>query len=98
MKGPIVITGAGRGIGAATARLVAQQGHAVCVNYRANRAAAEADLHASGGEPGRVDRVRAQVPMQRGGTPTEVAHAIWSLLAPEASYITGALLDVAGGR
>ena len=59
MKGPIVITGAGRGIGAATA---------------------------------------AQVPMQRGGTPTEVAHAIWSLLAPEASYITGALLDVAGGR
>jgi NAD(P)-dependent dehydrogenase (short-subunit alcohol dehydrogenase family) len=55
------------------------------------------ELHASGGEPGRVDRVKARVPMQRGGEPQEVAHAILWLLSPEASYTSGAILDVAGG-
>lgn len=56
------------------------------------------DMHASGGEPGRVDRVKASVPMQRGGYPDEVGRAILWLLSDEASYSTGALLDVAGGR
>jgi NAD(P)-dependent dehydrogenase (short-subunit alcohol dehydrogenase family) len=56
------------------------------------------DIHASGGEPNRVERVRKAVPMQRGGTAEEVAHAILWLLSEEASYCTGALLDVAGGR
>ena len=54
-------------------------------------------LHAKGGEPGRVDRVKSLVPMQRGGQPEEVACAILWLLSPEASYITGTIVDVSGG-
>jgi NAD(P)-dependent dehydrogenase (short-subunit alcohol dehydrogenase family) len=56
------------------------------------------DLHAAGGEPGRVDRVKSAVPMQRGGTADEVARAILWLLSDEASYSTGAFIDVSGGR
>ena len=56
------------------------------------------DIHASGGEPGRVDRVKAAVPMKRGGTPDEVARAILWLLSDDASYTTGSILDVSGGR
>ncbi len=56
------------------------------------------DIHASGGEPGRVDRIKASVPMQRGGTAEEVARAILWLLSDEASYTTAAFIDVSGGR
>jgi NAD(P)-dependent dehydrogenase (short-subunit alcohol dehydrogenase family) len=56
------------------------------------------DIHASGGEPNRIDRVKGAVPMQRGGQAEEVASAIVWLLSDEASFTTGALLDVAGGR
>jgi NAD(P)-dependent dehydrogenase (short-subunit alcohol dehydrogenase family) len=56
------------------------------------------DIHARGGEPGRVDRIRDSVPMKRGGHPEEVANAILWLLADEASYTTGAFIDVTGGR
>ncbi len=56
------------------------------------------DIHASGGEPNRVDRVKAFVPMRRGGTVDEVAAAILWLLSDEASFTTGAFVDVAGGR
>jgi len=56
------------------------------------------ELHASGGEPNRIERVKDQVPMKRGGTADEVARAILWLLSDEASYVTGSLLDVAGGK
>lgn len=56
------------------------------------------DIHAMGGEPGRVDRLKNSVPMQRGGQPEEVAKAILWLLSDDASYSTGTLLDVSGGR
>lgn len=56
------------------------------------------EIHASGGEPGRVDRLKDAIPMKRGGEVDEVAHAICWLLSDEASYTTGAILDVTGGR
>ena len=56
------------------------------------------EMHASGGEPNRVDRVKAFVPMKRGGTAEEVARAILWLLSDEASFTTGAFIDVTGGK
>ncbi len=55
-------------------------------------------IHADGGEPGRVDRLAAGVPLGRGGDAAEVAEAIVWLLSDASSYVSGALLDVAGGR
>ncbi|QSX38809.1 glucose 1-dehydrogenase [Shewanella sedimentimangrovi] len=56
------------------------------------------DMHADGGEPGRVERLAAQIPLKRGGQPLEVANAILWLLSDEASYVTGSFIDLAGGR
>ncbi|MGE5834440.1 MAG: SDR family oxidoreductase [Acidobacteriota bacterium] len=56
------------------------------------------EMHASGGEPNRVDRVKEFVPLKRGGTANEVAQAIVWLLSGDASYTTGAFIDVTGGR
>lgn len=56
------------------------------------------EIHASGGEPDRIERVKGSVPMQRGGQAIEVAQAILWLLSEEASYTTGSFIDVAGGR
>lgn len=56
------------------------------------------EMHASGGEPNRVERVKAFVPMRRGGTADEVAQAILWLLSDEASYTTGGFIDIAGGK
>ena len=56
------------------------------------------DIHASAGEAERVDRMKQGVPMQRGGEAIEVARAVMWLLSDEASYVTGSLLDVSGGR
>lgn len=55
-------------------------------------------IHAAGGEPGRIERLRPTIPMQRGGTPEEVAAAILWLASEEASYVTGSFIDLAGGR
>jgi NAD(P)-dependent dehydrogenase (short-subunit alcohol dehydrogenase family) len=55
-------------------------------------------IHAAGGEPNRIERLRDSIPMKRGGEPEEVARAILWLLSDEASYSTGAILDVTGGR
>jgi len=56
------------------------------------------DIHASGGEPGRVERLKDAVPLKRGGQPEEVARAILWLASDEASYVTGSFIDVSGGR
>jgi len=56
------------------------------------------DIHATYGDAGRVERLSGSLPMKRGGEPREVAAAIVWLLGDEASYVTGALLDVSGGR
>ena len=56
------------------------------------------EMHASGGEPNRVERVKSLVPMKRGGTADEVAKAILWLLSDEASFTTGSFIDVTGGK
>lgn len=56
------------------------------------------EIHAKAGEPGRIERVREHIPMKRPGQPEEVAATILWLLSDEASYVTGAIYDVTGGR
>jgi NAD(P)-dependent dehydrogenase (short-subunit alcohol dehydrogenase family) len=56
------------------------------------------EIHASGGDPGRVERLQPNIPVQRAGEPEEVARAILWLSSSEASYCTGTILDVTGGR
>ena len=58
----------------------------------------DTEIHASGGEPGRVHRLAPMVPLKRPGEAREVADAIVWLLGDESSYVSGALVDVSGGR
>ena len=56
------------------------------------------DMHAAGGEPGRVDRLKDLLPLKRGGQPSEVAAAIAWLVSDQSSYSTGSFIEVTGGR
>lgn len=58
----------------------------------------DTEMHAAAGDPGRPDRMRPTIPMQRSGTVEEVAEAVTWLLSPSASYTTGTILAVSGGR
>ncbi len=58
----------------------------------------DTDIHASGGQPDRAKRTAPQIPMGRPGQPEEIARAIVWLCSDQASYVTGAILDVSGGR
>ena len=58
----------------------------------------ETGLHAASGEPGRLQRLMPSIPMQRAGLPQEVAEGVLWLLSPAASYTTGAILEIGGGR
>jgi Dehydrogenases with different specificities (related to short-chain alcohol dehydrogenases) len=58
----------------------------------------DTEMHASGGEPGRIERLKDSIPLRRGGTAEEVAHAILWLLSDEASFTTGSFIDVSGGK
>jgi len=58
----------------------------------------QTSMHADGGEPDRVERVKELIPLKRGGQPEEVAAAIAFLLSNEAAYITGTFVDIAGGK
>lgn len=58
----------------------------------------DTEIHASGGEPDRIEKLRSSVPMQREGSAGEVANMVDWLLGAEASYVTGAIIDVTGGR
>jgi NAD(P)-dependent dehydrogenase (short-subunit alcohol dehydrogenase family) len=77
------------------AREVAQEGirvNAIRPGY------VDTEIHTGTGEPNRIGRVKESVPMKRVGQPAEIAHAILWLLSDEASFTTGAILDVAGGK
>lgn len=56
------------------------------------------DIHASGGQPDRLERLAPLIPMKRAGTAEEVAEVVLFLLSPAASYVTGTVVDIGGGR
>ena len=58
----------------------------------------ETELHAANGEPGRLERLAPGIPMKRPGTAREVAEGVAWLLSDAASYTTGAILEIGGGR
>ena len=79
----VLITGASRGIGAATARLFARQGYGVGIHYHTAQARAQA--------------LAEETPLERLGTPEDVAQAIWFLASPAGDFFTGQVLSPNGG-
>ena len=82
-------------LGLGLAKEVADEGVRVAV---VRPGVIDTELHAAGGQPDRVARLAPSLPMGRAGTADEVAAAIVWLVSDEASYVTGSVLDVAGGR
>ena len=58
----------------------------------------DTEIHAANGEPGRLQRLMPSIPMNRAGKPEEIAEGVLWLLSPAASYVTGAILEIGGGR
>jgi NAD(P)-dependent dehydrogenase (short-subunit alcohol dehydrogenase family) len=58
----------------------------------------ETDIHRAAGEPDRLERLSPSIPMNRAGTPEEIAAGVIWLLSPAASYVTGTILEIGGGR
>lgn len=58
----------------------------------------DTEIHATNGEPGRLQRLMGTIPMNRAGQPAEIAEAVLWLLSPAASYVTGSILEIGGGR
>jgi NAD(P)-dependent dehydrogenase (short-subunit alcohol dehydrogenase family) len=74
---------------------VAQEGLRVnCVRPGITRT----DIHASGGQPDRAEKMGSQIPMGRAGEPEEIAELVLWLCTPAASYVTGSIIDASGGR
>lgn len=72
-------------------------GEGICVNA-VSPGIIDTDIHASGGDPQRAQRLQHLIPLQRPGTAQEVAQAVLWLLSNQASYLTGAIIPVSGGR
>ena len=97
----LIVTGASRGIGAAVALAAADAGYAVAVNIRVNAVSPgliETDIHSAAGEPDRLQQMAPSIPMKRAGLPAEIAAGVIWLLSPAASYVTGTILEIGGGR
>lgn len=97
-RGALLVTGGVRGIGAEIARRAAANGQAVALVYEARSEAAVIGTETRFTQPKEyLERALSQVPLARMGEPSEVAAAVLWLLSEQASYVSGATLDVAGG-